>query len=89
MTVIRWEDPPPDGRGGGPSDQWQAVADQLRANPNQWAVILEASSGTCGGWVYRIRQGKSAFRPVGDYEAVTRKDGNRNILYARYVGGEQ
>lgn len=34
----RWESPPPNG-----SHDWTAIADQLRARPNQWLMLGEDS----------------------------------------------
>jgi hypothetical protein len=86
VSVIRWEDPPEDARGANVTDRWQAIAEELRAHPGQWAVVLESTAGPCGGWVNRIRVGKSAFKPAGAFEAVGRSEGKKARVYARYVG---
>jgi hypothetical protein len=89
VSVLRWEDPPEDARGANVTDRWQAIAEELRAHPERWAVVVESTSGACGAWVNRIRTGKSAFKPAGAFEAVSRADGKEVRVYARYVGGDE
>jgi len=84
--TIRWEVPPVQTAGRPHSKKWAAVADALKSNPGEWAVVAENVSPTTA---HLIRSGSlKAFAPKGAFEAVTR--GNKNnraeSVYARYVG---
>lgn len=99
MSVIRWEDPPEHRNKGVPrpnwpavdqTPKWQAIADELRANPGRWGVIGDRlGPGTAGPITRRIRRGdRPMWSPAGSFEAVSRKrsDGEGIDMYARYVG---
>lgn len=90
MSVIRWEDPPPHGNSKPkPAYKYQSVVDDLRANPGEWAVVLEdVTTGTAGAMVHRIKNGWTCFLPGGAFEAVCRNGerAGRSRVYARYVG---
>jgi hypothetical protein len=84
--VIAWQNPPRSGRG-----KWNAVAAQLKANPNRWALI-ETNAAT--SHVHAINAGQIiAFQPAGTFQArsigVDRNKNRARELYARYIGEEQ
>lgn len=91
VSVIRWEEPPAEHGNARPKKplKYQAVADELRANPNRWAVVADdLSTGGSGTLAFNIRKG---VRPWGDgFEAKTvgPLGGRRGTakVYARYVG---
>ncbi|HEY9418207.1 MAG TPA: hypothetical protein VIQ30_25890 [Pseudonocardia sp.] len=88
VGVIRWEDPPPERRGGRRSNGFpsELVSRDLRRHPGQWAVVDE--SPTRLNLASHIRGGMyPAFRPRGSFEAVSRTEGGVVRTYARYVGG--
>lgn len=77
---------PPAQPGRPASAKWQEVADNLRANPDEWFVVARNVSPTTS---HLIRNGKlKAFAPAGYFESVTRENkGNKaGEVYARYVG---
>ena len=93
MTTIRWADPPPHGNTGNMHNRmakYQAVADELRANPERWAIIAEdLAAGSCGTLASRIRKGTGPFAPKGAFETrCSAPAGGRGQVYARYIGGE-
>lgn len=98
-TILRWEAPPPDPYAGGRqranharTQAWQQVADELRANPRQWALIHESDAPQSRlDLAFRICRGEpKAFAPAGDFEAVTRTRGGGLRVYARFLGdGEE
>jgi hypothetical protein len=73
---MKWEDPP---IGQGTRYDWQAIAEQLRQNPQRWAKI-EVKSTTYATLIPRGQV--MAFRPAGAYEARTSK----GSLFIRYIG---
>lgn len=95
MSVIRWEEPPHNGRirAEARAAQWQPVADELRQRPGQWAVIEENYHSAVAGSMSYVKQGCGPFAPRGSFETKSRTlpdDGSRTarkvLLYARYVG---
>jgi len=88
MVEMKWEEPPQQLLGRGHTD-WRAVADALKSNPNEWAVVAENVSASTGT---HIRYGRlKAFEPSGAFEARVsgaRGDasGRASKVYARYVG---
>jgi hypothetical protein len=82
-AVIRWEEPPPDSRGGAHIQRrydHEAIARELRAHPNEWAVVDGFSNPT---WTTLIGKGKLiAYRPAGSFEAISRY----GVVYVRFVG---
>lgn len=92
-TVIRWEDPPlsRSRNGGRPADtyssRYQAIADQLRARPGEWALVDEFEGIHNRGLATKIRLGSMlCFTPAGDFEAVARRGRGMVRTYARYLG---
>lgn len=92
--VIRWEDPPPGHpsrtRGGRkPAGRYDALAAELRAHPQRWALVGETDSWTAAANACNpIRRASiECFEPRGDFEAVARalRDGTVGI-FARYLG---
>ncbi|WP_143194346.1 hypothetical protein [Micromonospora sp. CB01531] len=85
--MIRWEDPPPQQRGGRRPSGFPAelVARDLREHPGRWALVDESPNRL--NLASHIRGGMyPAFRPAGSFEAVTRTDGTLVRTYARFVG---
>jgi hypothetical protein len=71
--VIRWEEPPAQhgNSKAKPPAKYQAVADEMRARPSVWAIVLEGKApGTCGNLGYRIRNGVAG--------ALVRVEGRRS-----------
>lgn len=94
--VIRWENPPPSRTGSpGPKPRpsmYVAVAAELRANPQRWALVFEGGSKSATSLANQFRRGRTgAFLPVGAFEIASRMGdgiaGGR--IYARYVGGDE
>ena len=86
MDTVKWDNPPDTKGNRSGTKRWEAIAKELRSNPEQWAVVAEnVSSATA----YLIRTGKYlAFQPAGTFEATTRGNANGRAaqIYARYVG---
>lgn len=89
--ILRWEEPPTPKGGHGSGDSWQDIADTLRARPGEWAVVDEAAVSSTNA--NNINSGRVvSFRPVGAYEATSRKGISEetgktvHVIYARYVG---
>ena len=85
--LVTWADPPLITKGRY-STRWREVAKQLRARPNEWAMVASAAPPSTAS---HIRTGKlAAFSPAGHFEATARRGpdlpANRRIVYARYVG---
>jgi hypothetical protein len=84
---MKWETPPNVTRTGRTPDQkYVLIAEELKTNPKEWALILEQGHQTTAA---RIRSGRiSAFRPKGSFEATARNtdEQGRCQVYARYIG---
>lgn len=63
---------------------WSAVRDQLAANPNVWAIVLETKEGDTG---YNSVHGKknALIRDTPAIEAEIRTENGVRRLYARFV----
>jgi hypothetical protein len=87
-TVAKFGELPPTDRAAKRNgDNNQAIADELRARPGEWALVLHADTNA-HAWqkASNIKRGIiAAFRPFGAFEATTR---NGVDVWARYVGGE-
>lgn len=85
MTDVEFGDPPGKQR---KQYRWHEVAARLRANPGEWAKVAVNIDRSLATYVKNGRL--AAFRPVGAYEATTRKqdgdEGRNATLYVRYVG---
>lgn len=65
------------------------IADKLRADPGNWYRIFDFPAGEKTSFGHHVRRGRlAAFRPAGAFEAVQRFSEGRNVVYARYVGGQ-
>lgn len=89
--IIRWEEPPREHGNARPkrASKYQAVADNLRAHPGEWALIVEnISPGSGGSLSYRIRNGVNPFDPPRHFDAklIGPAGGSSSKVYARYVG---
>lgn len=88
MVELKWEEPPQQLLGRG-RNNWREIADALKSNPEQWAVVAENVSASTGT---HIRYGRlKAFEPAGAFEARVsgaRADdsGRASKVYARYIG---
>lgn len=97
MSIIRWETPDESPRER-KHEQWRPVADELRAAPFKWALILEARHSDANTLANAVKAGSGPFAPAKSFEAkirtVTTGTGPTAIrvvrTYARYVGaGEE
>lgn len=87
MTGIRFEEPPR-ARRGGPKFDHRAIVEVLRSKPGEWAVIASfPTAGPAYSMAARIKSGGAVAYSVGEFEAVARKVGGENRVYARFVGG--
>jgi hypothetical protein len=90
MLEMKWEEPPQQLLGRGQTN-WQEIANALKSNPNEWAVVAENVSASTGT---HIRYGRlKAFEPSGAFESRVRgahssANGRAEKIYARYVGSE-
>lgn len=93
-TVLRWENPPPRSPRGNPNpglaapeSKYAPAAAELRERPGEWGLLFVGSKATAASLGNIIRSGViAAFRPAGDYDAVTRTVAGRTRTYARYLG---
>lgn len=89
MSVIGWEEPPPNGShaAGRKNTKWHRIAEELRAKPSQWAHIENRSAPNIAAQVaMQIRRGHCSGMPAGQFEAVSRLVDGEYRVYARYVG---
>lgn len=79
---LEFKNPPTDARTS--NGEMTQVADALKANPGEWALIGRKSPSTAAV----IKNGLTkAFRPAGSFDSVTRNgDGRKADIYARYIG---
>lgn len=84
MDTI-WEKPAPR-RGRPPSANYNALAEDLKKHPGEWALVGENLSISIGS---HISSGRiKAFQPAGAYEGAIRgsSNGRAEKVFARYVG---
>lgn len=64
---------------------YDAIASELKQNRDKWAKIMTTTNATHAS---QIKKGvKPAFRPAGEFEAVSRSNDQGTIdIYARWVG---
>jgi hypothetical protein len=87
LTRIRFEEPPAKGAATGRKTKHQKIADKLRKNPGQWALLGSYETVTSANSIaYLIRKGKIAAYPEGHYDSVSRTVGSDHCVYARYLG---
>lgn len=91
--IIEWKTPSEPRRGGRTSkhdDAYKAVSDNLRLNPERWALIATNANVNLAEGIKRGRN--RFFRPAGSFEATVRgtkrQDGKivASEIYARFVG---
>lgn len=76
----------------GQQAKYQADADKLRAKPipMRWALWKSYNADqarSLAAMAADVKTGTyAAFRPAGDFEAATRKQGDKVNVYVRYVG---
>lgn len=73
-----------------------AIADELRAHPGEWAAIEKGERGRLNAKAYLWRNGKVRAFPLGEFEFTTRAAKKKSAglphgevrvkLYGRYVG---
>lgn len=86
-AVIRWEAPPAERVRPRRIAEWDAVADDLRARPSEWALIATGAQHT--GTAGQINAGRIVcFAPAGSFEAQRQLVDDEIRVYARYVGEE-
>jgi len=85
VTFLAPDAAPPDAASRARYTRWQDVREQLAANPNVWAVVLEAVEGDPGfNSVHGKKKALSKGRP--EIEAEVRTENGVRRLYARSIG---
>lgn len=65
------------------ANDWAKIGSELRARPNEWAVVTSAADPpTASAASYRIRNGQMKTLGPGRFESASR--GSK--VFARYVG---
>lgn len=95
VEVIRWEDPPEIIRGWAAVNQkfksrlwndWTDVRMALAQAPNQWALIFITDEPRHAAQMAgRMRAGLYFAIPDGTLEVVSRRQGDKGHLYARFI----
>lgn len=85
VTFLAPDAAPPQAATRASYTRWAAVADQLAANPNVWAIVLETKEGEPG---FNSVHGKKVAlsKNRADIEAEVRTENGVRRLYARFVG---
>jgi hypothetical protein len=84
VTFLSPDAAPPDAASRARYTRWADVRDQLAANPNVWAVVLEANEGEPGfNSVHGKKKALSKDRP--EIQAEVRTENGIRRLYARFV----
>ncbi len=87
--AIKFQDPPPDGKGHSRKSKWAGIAEELRSRPGEWALVGEQVSASM---VTMIKSGRMAGMAAGEFAAIGRNSNNatrRCDVYARYIGGAE
>lgn len=87
--MVEWKDPPPGETSPG---KWDDDANELRANPGQWAIVRTANERkTLDTLGTTIRKGRAtSWLPAKSFEAVVRSNGDGTYaVYARYIGDKE
>lgn len=85
-NVFTWREPPP--ALGPPMGRWATIAHQLRQRPGQWALVVSyEKSTTARTTATLVKRGRYTGVPAGEFEAVSRREGDVFNVYARYIGG--
>lgn len=84
-SLVKFEAPPETKGGRAESPRNKEIAEALRANPEQWALVAE--NQTNDGLAVRIRTGKAKSFAEGIWEATSRTAEDESIsIYARFMG---
>lgn len=76
VTGIKWQEPP-----SAPRYDWDAIAEELRSNPGEWALVAEGySTNNCRSMTRRGMEIRS-HRLTGLHRSQQAYD-----IYARYMG---
>lgn len=91
MENIQWQEPPAARGKSYPKGVYVAIAEALRENPGQWAVVSEDAQGNLASFINRGKV--KGFAPAGSFEAVSRvnpgytsRNNMRATIYARFIG---
>jgi hypothetical protein len=85
MNEIRWEDPPPDGRGPVGAAH-KELRDELIRNPGRWAIWMERDKRQTLGRTYsRVTHSQHGWKGYR-WEAKTRVVDGTARLYVRCLG---
>lgn len=84
-SPVKFEAPPASKGGRAESPRNREIAEALRTNPGEWALVAEAEKND--GLAVRIRTGKAKSFADGTWEATSRRNDDDTInIYARFVG---
>lgn len=85
---VKFVDELPGSDRGPNSTKWSKIADELRANPGQWAVVAEDVHPSLAQYL-RSGRGTGKWVPQ-DFEVATRqiKGTTKANVFARYVGSD-
>lgn len=83
--MVKFEEPPVSRGGRAESERNREIAEALRKNPGQWALVAENERND--GLAVRIRTGKAKSFAEGEWEATSRRNEDDGIdIYAKFVG---
>lgn len=87
MEEMTWKAPPKAVRYKRTSINWANIADALKKNPNEWAIVANDVNPSV---VTHIRKGRlKPFAPAGSFEASGQgrnENGYTKELYVRFIG---
>lgn len=90
--VLRWEAPPARGQLAAPVlTDWQDLAQELRSNPGEWALVLVKPNSTGANNAKAYLQGTAQGSPFrrGEFEVVSRSTsgpGKQVGVWAKFAG---
>lgn len=68
----------------------EAIAAELRKRPGKWAVLpIKGTETNVRSVAHHITRGKYAPYQDGKYEAVSRRENSKVVVYARYLPGRK
>lgn len=83
-SAVKFTEPPTTRGGRAESPRNREIAEALRQNPGQWALVAEGEKND--GLSVRIRTGKAKSFAEGTWEATSRGNEDGSIdIYARFV----
>lgn len=87
-SLVKFGAPPATKGGRAESPRNKEIAEALRANPGEWALVAEGEKND--GLAVRIRTGKAKSFAEGVWEATSRSNDDDDTIdiYARYVSAE-